>query len=78
MTISNFFQAQQQMQQQQQQNDEASLLSELANKDIGAVSDKELEDLLSQQDLGSFAESLLKQIQADVGDIGKFLTRIIR
>ena len=44
----------------------------MANKDIGAVSDKELEDLLSQQDLGSFAESLLKQIQGEVGDIGKF------
>ena len=61
-----------QQQQQQQQNDEASLLSELANKDIGDVSDKDLQDLLSEQDLGSFAESLLKQIQADVGDIGKF------
>ena len=62
-----------QQQQQQQQNDEASLLSELANKDIGDVSDKDLQDLLSEQDLGSFAESLLKQIQADVGDMGKFL-----
>jgi len=64
-------QAQQQMQQQQQQqqNDEASLLSELANKDIGDVSDQDLQSLLSEQDLGSFAESLLKQIQGDMGDI---------
>ena len=64
-----------QQQQQQQQNDEASLLSELANKDIGDVSDKDLQDLLSEQDLGSFAESLLKQIQGDMGDIGKFKSR---
>ena len=61
-----------QQQQQQQQNDEASLLSELANKDIGDVSDQDLQSLLSEQDLGSFAESLLKQIQGDMGDIGKF------
>ena len=61
-----------QQQQQQQQSDDANLLSELANKELGSVSDRELEDLLSQQDLGSFAESLLKQIQADVGDMGKF------
>ncbi len=68
-------QAQAQQHQQQQSNanqgqDLASLdanliLSELANKDIGSVSDKELEDLIAQQDIGSFAESLLKQIQAD-------------
>ena len=65
-------QAQAQAQQQQQQNEPepstSGLLNELANKDIGSVSDKELEDLISQQDIGSFAESLLKQIQADGGD----------
>ena len=64
---------QQQQQQQQQQNDEAGILGELADKDIGAVSDKDLEALLSGEDLGSFAESLLKQIQGDMGDIGKFI-----
>jgi len=32
------------------------------------VSDKELESLLSQQDIGSFAESLLKQFQEQIGD----------
>ena len=69
-------QAQQQQQQQQSQDPEpstsagavAGLLNDLVNKDIGSVSDKELEDLISQQDIGSFAESLLKQIQADGGD----------
>merc|ERR1712223_155386 len=68
-------QAQQQQQQQQSQDPEpstsagavAGLLNDLVNKDIGSVSDKELEDLISQQDIGSFAESLLKQIQADAG-----------
>eukprot|EP00095_Tigriopus_kingsejongensis_P008079 maker-scaffold1604_size34042-snap-gene-0.11 protein:Tk08079 transcript:maker-scaffold1604_size34042-snap-gene-0.11-mRNA-1 annotation:"lysine-specific demethylase 6a isoform x1" len=46
----------------------ADILSELENKDLGSVSDKELEALISQQDIGSFAESLLKQIQADGAD----------
>jgi hypothetical protein len=32
------------------------------------VSDKELESLISQQDIGSFAESLLKQFQEQIGD----------
>ena len=54
---------QQQQQQQQQQQNVTDLLSDLQNKDLGSVSDKELEDLISQQDIGSFAESLLKQIQ---------------
>ena len=45
----------------------SSLLGDLAGKEIGSVSDKDLEDLISQQDIGSFAESLLKQIQADMG-----------
>ena len=35
------------------------------------VSDKELESLLSQQDIGSFAESLLKQFQEMAGDSGE-------
>ena len=63
-------QQQQQAQAQQQQQSEpepststSGLLNELANKDIGSVSDKELEDLISQQDIGSFAESLLKQVR---------------
>ncbi|TRY75310.1 hypothetical protein TCAL_01654, partial [Tigriopus californicus] len=43
----------------------ADILAELQNKDLGSVSDRELEALISQQDIGSFAESLLKQIQAD-------------
>ena len=60
------FEQQQQQQQQQQVND---LLSDLQNKDLGSVSDKELEDLISQQDIGSFAESLLKQIQVDAFNI---------
>ena len=34
------------------------------------VSDKELESLISQQDIGSFAESLLKQFQEQIGDSG--------
>jgi hypothetical protein len=54
---------QQQQQQQQQSQNVTDLLSDLQNKDLGSVSDKELEDLISQQDIGSFAESLLKQIQ---------------
>ncbi|QQP38964.1 Uncharacterized protein FKW44_019694, partial [Caligus rogercresseyi] len=72
---------QQQNQQQQQQQQFAlkpelphstaasggDLLSDLQNKDLGSVSDKELEALISQQDIGSFAENLLKQIQADGG-----------
>ena len=62
-------QAQQQQQQQQAEQQSANnLLNELENKDLGAVSDKELEDLIAQQDIGSFAESLLKQIQADSGE----------
>ena len=65
------YDALQQQQQQQQQQHAASqnvsdLLSDLQNKDLGSVSDKELEDLISQQDIGSFAESLLKQIQVNV------------
>ena len=56
-------QFEQQQQQQQQQQQVTDLLSDLQNKDLGSVSDKELEDLISQQDIGSFAESLLKQIQ---------------
>jgi len=36
-----------------------------------SVSDKELESLLSQQDIGSFAESLLKQFQEMAGDSGE-------
>uniref|UniRef100_A0A0K2U1I1 JmjC domain-containing protein n=2 Tax=Lepeophtheirus salmonis TaxID=72036 RepID=A0A0K2U1I1_LEPSM len=44
------------------------LLADLQNKDLGSVSDKELEALISQQDIGSFAENLLKQIQADGGN----------
>jgi histone demethylase len=35
------------------------------------VSDKELESLLSQQDIGSFAENLLKQFQEMAGDSGE-------
>jgi len=35
------------------------------------VSDTELESLLSQQDIGSFAESLLKQFQEQIGDSGE-------
>ena len=34
------------------------------------VSDTELESLLSQQDIGSFAENLLKQFQEQIGDSG--------
>jgi len=34
------------------------------------VSDKELESLISQQDIGSIAESLLKQFQEQIGDSG--------
>ena len=52
----------------QQQSNDANLLNELENKDLGTVSDKELEDLIAQQDIGSFAESLLKQIQSDSGE----------
>lgn len=59
-------QAQQAQQAQAAQQSESNT-DELASKDIGSVSDKELEDLIAQQDIGSFAESLLKQIQADVG-----------
>ena len=61
-------QHQQQLQQQQQQQrnqQESDLLSELQNKDLSNVSDKDLEALISQQDFGSFAESLLKEMQAD-------------
>ena len=35
------------------------------------VSDNELESLLSQQDIGSFAENLLKQFQEQIGDLGE-------
>ena len=35
------------------------------------VSDTELESLLSQQDIGSFAENLLKQFQEQIGDSGE-------
>ena len=62
-------QQQQQQLQQRQQQDQNDLLNELQNKDLGSVSDKELEALISQQDIGSFAESLLKEMQADGGDI---------
>ena len=57
------YEQQQQQQQQQATQNVSDLLSDLQNKDLGSVSDKELEDLISQQDIGSFAESLLKQIQ---------------
>jgi hypothetical protein len=56
-------QQRQQFEQQQAAQQVSDLLSDLQNKDLGSVSDKELEDLISQQDIGSFAESLLKQIQ---------------
>ena len=55
-------------QQQAQQREPVDLLNELQNKDLGSVSDKELEALITQQDIGSFAESLLKEMQADGGD----------
>ena len=55
-------------QQQQQQSNEAHLLNELEKKDLDTINEQELVDLISQQDIGSFAESLLKQIQADSGE----------
>merc|ERR1712045_935089 len=63
----------QQQQQQQQQNGAApvsDILNDLQNKDLNSIGDKELEALISQQDIGSFAESLLKEIQADTGGDG--------
>ena len=61
-------QPQGQFSQQQQQAPQQST----SNTEIDGlnVSDKELESLLSQQDIGSFAESLLKQFQAQIGDSG--------
>merc|ERR1719479_232131 len=73
-------QHQQQQRQQQQQQQQANsqqqhtngapvtdILSDIQNKDLNSIGDKELEALISQQDIGSFAESLLKEIQADAG-----------
>jgi histone demethylase len=56
--------------QQQQQPQQAQQGAGNTNTEIDGlnVSDKELESLLSQQDIGSFAESLLKQFQAQIGD----------
>merc|ERR1719479_805204 len=76
-------QHQQQQRQQQQQQQQANsqqqhtngapvtdILNDLQNKDLNSIGDKELEALISQQDIGSFAESLLKEIQADTGGDG--------
>ena len=51
----------------------AAASSSSASGDIDGinVSDKELESLLSQQDIGSFAESLLKQFQEMAGTSGE-------
>jgi histone demethylase len=71
------YEQQQQQQQQQATQNVSDLLSDLQNKDLGSVSDKELEDLISQQDIGSFAESLLKQIQVKTNSISKNVFEMI-
>ena len=43
-------------------------MNELEKKDLDSVTEQDLVNLIAQQDIGSFAESLLKQIQADGGE----------